>query len=93
MAEDKDIERLRGLLAETGHAHHEATGGVNPEWAAWYADYLQGKIDRSVGFSPDPSTVEAWLTMADERHHAEEPETKVADPLRPLHHRGLCLRT
>jgi len=77
VADDEHIERLGGLLAETAHAHHEATGGVNPpEWAPWYADYLQGKIDGSVGFSPDPVTVESWLTMADERHQAEEPETK-----------------
>lgn len=76
MADDDQIEALRALLAETAHAHHEATGGVNPQWAEWYADYLHGKIDEYVGFSPDVDTIASWLTAADERHQAEEPDTK-----------------
>lgn len=76
MADEERIDSLRGLLAETAHAHHEATGGVNRQWAEWYAAYLEGKIDSHVAFSPDPSTIEEWLVAADERHQAEEPETK-----------------
>lgn len=76
MVEEERIDSLRGLLAETAHAHHEATGGVNPRWAKWYAEYLEGKIDSHLGFSPDRKLIEEWLTAADERHRAEEPETK-----------------
>ena len=76
MATDEATDELRGLLAETAHAHHEATGGVNPEWAAWYADYLFGKIDPYVGFSPDRATIEGWLTAAEQRHQTEEPDEK-----------------
>ncbi len=41
------IELLSDLLLETGRAHHKAfqkTDGYDPEWAIWYADYLQNPI-------------------------------------------------
>lgn len=67
-------ERQRGLarlLAATARAHHEATGGINDDWAAWYAEQLDGDIDRFVGYSPPVQEVAAWLTEADERHRTE----------------------
>jgi hypothetical protein len=70
------IEGLRELLAETAHAHHEATGGPNSNWSGWYAEYLVGKIDEYVGSSPDVETISSWLTAADNRHQTEEPDTK-----------------
>ena len=45
-------EELEALLVETGHKHHEAyrdSDGVDPEWAQWYAAYLQARIWDSVG--------------------------------------------
>lgn len=76
MDDQPRIEGLRDLLAETAHAHHEATGGPDSNWSGWYADYLAGKIDEFVGFSPDVETISAWMTAADKRHLAEEPEEK-----------------
>ena len=40
------------LLAEAGPAHHEAfaaTGGKDPEWASWYAAYVQVRFDGLLG--------------------------------------------
>ncbi len=76
MADQDKIEALQRLLAETADAHHKATGGPDSNWAGWYADYLHGKIDEQVGFSPDVETLAAWLTAADERHRTKEPEIK-----------------
>ena len=76
MDDEARIEGLTNLLAETAHAHHEATGGPNANWSGWYAEYLLGKIDEFVAFSPDVETISSWLTDAEERHDTEEPETK-----------------
>jgi hypothetical protein len=70
------IEGLRALLAETAHAHHEATGGPNANWAGWYGEYLYGKIDEYVESSPDMATISGWMIAAEERHESEEPEDK-----------------
>lgn len=72
-----DDDRLRGLarlLAGTARAHHEATGGVNAEWALWYAERLQGDIDEFVGSSPSVETIRDWLVAADQQHRAEAPD-------------------
>ena len=40
-------EELAALLVETGRKHHEAyieSDGADPEWASWYAGYLQGHL-------------------------------------------------
>ena len=40
-------EELVALLVETGRKHHEAyieSDGADPEWASWYAGYLQGHL-------------------------------------------------
>lgn len=45
-------EELAALLVETGQKHHRAyhdSDGVDPEWATWYAGYLQAKIWDSLG--------------------------------------------
>jgi len=46
MADITDDE-LAELMVETGHNHHAAyidSDGVDPEWALWYAGYLQAQI-------------------------------------------------
>lgn len=74
MEREARIEGLRALLAETAHAHHEATGGPNANWADWYGEYLHGKIDAYVGSSPDMATISGWMIAAEKRHESEEPE-------------------
>jgi NAD(P)H-hydrate epimerase len=42
--EKNRIQALADLLKQTGHAHHQAfieTDGADPEWALWYAQYLE----------------------------------------------------
>ena len=45
-------EELAALLTETGHKHHQAyigSDGFDPEWASWYAGYLQTKLWDGLG--------------------------------------------
>jgi hypothetical protein len=45
------IPDVAKLLRDTGEAHHQAfieTNGEDPEWAIWYADYLQEKLAKLV---------------------------------------------
>ena len=40
-------EELVGALLETGRRHHQAYiegDGADPEWASWYAAYLQAQV-------------------------------------------------
>ncbi len=75
MTDLSDRERgLSRLLAATARAHHEATGGTNSHWPAWYAAHLVGSIDEFVGFSPDATVIEEWLIKSDERHQAVDPD-------------------
>ena len=40
-------DELEALLVETGQRHHEAYiegDGADPEWASWYAGYLQSHL-------------------------------------------------
>jgi hypothetical protein len=37
-------DEIAGLITETGHHHHQAyidSDGVDPDWALWYAPYIQ----------------------------------------------------
>jgi hypothetical protein len=65
---------LMRLLAATARAHHEATGGINSNWAQWYAEYLSGDIDEFVNGSPSVETIRDWLVQADESHRADDPD-------------------
>ena len=76
MPDQDRSHELSRLLAATARAHHEATGGINDDWAAWYADHLVGDIDPFVGFSPSAQQVREWLVTADERHRAQAPDDR-----------------
>ena len=65
---------LMGVLVETARAHHAATGGVNPQWAAWYADHAIDDINRLVGAEMTATELTTWLEQADRRYAEEEPE-------------------
>jgi NAD(P)H-hydrate epimerase len=46
------LAEITELLRRTGHAHHQAyrsTDGVDPEWAIWYAGYLQAHLGDRLG--------------------------------------------
>lgn len=52
MDEEQTVVEIADLLRQTGEAHHEAyreTDGVDPEWAIWYAGYIQAHIGDRLG--------------------------------------------
>jgi hypothetical protein len=65
---------LRRTLGDTARAHHAATGGPNPQWARWYAEYLEERIGPVFDSTPSVDTLTDWLTRADVRYRTEEPE-------------------
>lgn len=72
MAGTERMTALADLLMAAWHAHHDATGGPDPEWPRWYAGFLDGELDPYVGFNPDVETIEEWLTIADRRFREEK---------------------
>lgn len=65
---------LIGHFIETAKAHHEATGGVNPQWANWYAERLIEPVRDLVDRNMELDALVAWLEEADRRYREEEPE-------------------
>lgn len=65
---------LMGVLVETARAHHAATGGVNPHWAAWYADHAIDEINRLLATEMTVTELTSWLESADRRYTEEEPD-------------------
>jgi len=65
---------LMGALAGAARAHHAATGGVNPQWADWYAEHLIEDVNRLLGTDKSVDELAGWLSRADERYRSEEPE-------------------
>ncbi len=66
------LEELKELLKATARAHHAATGGVNLNWAEWYAEHLYGALPTLIGATPSISEVAEWLTSADIEYRAED---------------------
>lgn len=62
-------------LVGTAKAHHEATGGVNPRWARWYAERLIDDLNEALQSDMDLDELEQWLIEADRRYRAE-PQTE-----------------
>ena len=68
-----DIENLAELLVETGHQHHhayETSDGIDPEWALWYAGYLQTRLWDRFGAVPTRSQLVHLLLAAEEAFEA-----------------------
>ena len=45
-------QELQAILIEVGHRHHQAyqeSDGADPDWALWYAGYLQARIWDGLG--------------------------------------------
>ncbi|MGH8914967.1 MAG: hypothetical protein ACRDZM_10685 [Acidimicrobiia bacterium] len=71
MADRSSVVELSRLLEETAQAHHDATGGPDPSWESWYAEFLEGEIDAYLGFHPDVGQITEWLAQAAEKHEIE----------------------
>lgn len=69
---------LADLLMETGQHHHRAyidSDGTDPEWALWYAGYLQSRIWDRGGFLPTRSLLVHLLLGAEGEHAAAGGDT------------------
>jgi hypothetical protein len=74
MAEPHPHDDVVGYLVATANAHHAATGGVNAQWAHWYAEYLLDDLNGALQTEMDVGELEAWLIAADGRYR-EGPQT------------------
>jgi len=66
-------QELAAGLKETAQAHHEAyreSDGFDPEWASWYAPYLQTRIGDRLGRSLTRSELTYLLIKAQREHDA-----------------------
>jgi hypothetical protein len=64
------------LLRETGHAHHQAfihVNGEDPEWPAWYASYLVGRLGALLRTPLEESALAAQLAEVEEERAAKAP--------------------
>ncbi len=62
------VGELAELLRETAHRHHaaySASDGVDPEWAMWYARYLQARLGSRLGEIPTRADLVYLLVGAD----------------------------
>ncbi|MDR7482382.1 MAG: proline racemase family protein [Armatimonadota bacterium] len=69
--------RLAALLREAAAAHHRAfaaTGGEDPDWPLWYADYLQGPVSALLGRPVTRSALTCALAAAERAHRRQAPQ-------------------
>lgn len=79
---DNLASRIAALLTETGQAHHkafEATGGEDPEWPIWYADYARNRLANEFGIDYTKSKLIYCLMRADLEHQARAPDSDWAE--------------
>ena len=69
-------QRLASLFRETGTAHHRefiASGGDDPEWPLWYAEYLLPKMESLVPRRLTRSEIVYLLVRAERDRRALSP--------------------
>lgn len=68
-----DVQGVEDLLREAGGKHHQAflaSDGVDPEWALWYAGYLQTRLWDGLGRLPTRSELVHQLIECDRSYRA-----------------------
>ena len=68
MTQARSFDDIVGHLVATAKAHHAATGGVNPQWAKWYAEHLVDDLNEALGSNMEVGELESWLIEADRRY-------------------------
>ena len=71
-----NIEKLTQLFEESGKAHHEAFSAVHgddPEWAAWYANFLVDRLAEYLGTTLNEAELANWLTHISKEHSTKAP--------------------
>ena len=71
---EPDLKALVSSFIATARAHHEATGGINPGWADWYAERLVADVNQITGSELSPGELSDWLRDADRRFREDEPD-------------------
>jgi len=67
------------LLLDTGQAHHKAfevTGGADPDWPIWYAEYSKDTFAEQFGMNFSKSQLIYCLMNADFEHEARAPDSE-----------------
>ena len=70
-------DRIVDLMRQTGYAHHQAfieTDGDEPEWSAWYADYLSERLPSMLGMAFTKDELAELLVELDEKQKREAPD-------------------
>jgi hypothetical protein len=73
---------LTQLFKEAGQAHHQAflgANGADENWAAWYAEYLQGPLNFLFGVMISKEDLTEMLTAFDKKHQMDTSNTLWAD--------------
>lgn len=71
--DDEIVRAIEGLVRQAARAHHEAfaeSDGADPEWASWYAGYLQAPLHGLTGRWVTRSELTYLLVLADRQHRA-----------------------
>lgn len=74
MVASDHFDEIVAYLVATARAHHAATGGVNPEWARWYAEHLVDDLNSVLSSDIEVDELADWLAEADHRFR-REPQT------------------
>jgi hypothetical protein len=61
MSDTQARSELVGYLVTTAKAHHKATGGVNSQWAEWYAEHLIDDVNRVLDADMSVDELAEWL--------------------------------
>ena len=70
-----ELEQLTALFRQTGEAHHQEfldSNGDDPEWAIWYAEYLQPRLEPFLAAPMTRSRLVFCLIGADDEYRATE---------------------
>ena len=74
MVGSEHFDEIVGYLVATAKTHHAVTGGVNPEWARWYAEHLIDDLSSVLSSEIEIDELADWLAEADDRYRSD-PQT------------------
>jgi NAD(P)H-hydrate epimerase len=78
MAQQISNADLEELISSAAHAHHQAyleSDGVDPDWAMYYAGYLEAHLGNRLGRQASRSELTYLLIKAQRAHDAADDGT------------------
>jgi hypothetical protein len=81
MASSGKVSELLHEAAETHHVVYRITGGEDPDWASWYADWLinLSELPDTLGRKPVRSELVYMLVALDKEYTDESPAERWED--------------